>query len=236
MKILVLNASPRKEKSNTMKVTRAFLQGVENAETEIVHLSDLNVHPCLGCLSCWGRTEGVCVLHNDDMDALGEKIMAADVIVESFPLYFFGVPGTLKVVTDRLLRMLCTYRGQMPNPGESFHGIRFPELQKKKLILISTCGYGQTDMIYDGVRAQYDCIAGHGHYITLFCPQGKTLSEPTLASRVEKHLHIFTEAGKELALTGTVSPETQKAVEKPMLPDRTFRMLLAEFWRREKED
>ena len=218
-----------------MKVTNAFLSGMAGADVEVINVSDLRIHPCLGCLSCWGRTEGRCVIHNDDMDAVAEKIMAADVIVESYPLYFFGMPGTMKVFTDRLLRMLCTYEGQKPVPGTSFHGIRFPELLKKKLVVISSCGYAQTDMIYDSLLAEYDCIAGKGNYYALLCPQGKTLNEPTLASRVEKHMEKFRAAGRELYETWDIKEETVLSLRKPMLPERTFRMLLAKFWEDERQ-
>lgn len=38
------------------------------------------------------------------------------------------MPGQMKLFTDRLLSMMCTYRGQKPpENGESFHGIRNPK-------------------------------------------------------------------------------------------------------------
>ena len=69
-KILVLNGSPKKEKSATLNVTKAFVDGMlstNNYEIEYVNLSDLNIKPCTGCLSCWGTTEGECVIKNDDI-------------------------------------------------------------------------------------------------------------------------------------------------------------------------
>ena len=49
MNILVLNGSPRMERSNTLKVTNAFLEGFpSDCTTEIVHLYKLNIKPCLG--------------------------------------------------------------------------------------------------------------------------------------------------------------------------------------------
>ena len=72
-KILILNGSPHKEKSTTMVATNAFVRGMlssGNYEAETVHVAALNIRPCLGCLSCWGRTEGECVIKNDDIPAL----------------------------------------------------------------------------------------------------------------------------------------------------------------------
>ena len=65
-KILILNGSPHKEKSTTMVATNAFVRGMlssGNYEAETVHVAALNIRPCLGCLSCWGRTEGECVIN-----------------------------------------------------------------------------------------------------------------------------------------------------------------------------
>ena len=99
-KILVLNGSPHKSASTTMAVTNAFVKGMCKGgeyESEIINISDLNVTPCMGCLSCWARTEGECVIKNDDMPAVKKRIEEADIIIESYPLYFFGMPGQMKL-------------------------------------------------------------------------------------------------------------------------------------------
>ena len=107
-KILVLNGSPHKANSTTMVATNAFVRGMLSSgkyEAETVHITGLNIRPCMGCLSCWGRTEGECVIKNDDIPALKEKILASDILIASFPLYYFGIPGQFKVMMDRLLSM-----------------------------------------------------------------------------------------------------------------------------------
>ena len=95
MKILVINGSPKGENSDTIKVTKAFLQGMGET-AEIINTSMINVKPCLGCLACWQKSRGVCV-QKDDMAAMLEKFKAADLIIWSTPLYFFSLPssGTL---------------------------------------------------------------------------------------------------------------------------------------------
>ena len=80
MRVLLLNGSPRKEKSCTIRVAHKFVDGLRAAgdcEVEEINISDCRITPCLGCLSCWGRTEGECVIKNDDIPMLKEKILAA---------------------------------------------------------------------------------------------------------------------------------------------------------------
>ena len=58
LNILVLNGSPKMNNSSTMKVTNAFLEGIKNkkdCDIEIINIQALNIKPCIGCLSCWGR-------------------------------------------------------------------------------------------------------------------------------------------------------------------------------------
>ena len=55
MKILVLNGSPKRERSDTLHITRAFLAGMGEAvstETEIVHVIDEQIGFCRGCFAC----------------------------------------------------------------------------------------------------------------------------------------------------------------------------------------
>ncbi len=235
-KILVLNGSPRRGGSATMRVTNAFLRGVTETapcEVETLNVSDLHIKPCMGCLSCWGRTEGTCVIPDDDIPALKQKILDADVILLSYPLYFFGMPGIVKVMTDRLLSMLRTYRGQKPVVGEPFHGIRY-DMSGKRFLLVSTCGYAQTDLIYDPLLSQYDCICGAGGYQALLCPQGKVFSAPELRDRTDLFLEEFTRAGEEFAKNGVLSEETLKHLQEPPFNERRFQLLLNKFWNDEK--
>ncbi len=234
MKILVINGSPKKENSCTLRVTNAFLRGLigDADEAETIHLTDYNIRPCLGCLSCWGRTEGTCVI-KDDIHVIKAKMLEADIIIHSFPLYFFGMPGSYKVFLDRMLSMLCTYEGQLPVPGTSFHGIR-KEFERKKTYIISTCGYAQTELIYDPLLAQLDIIYGVGNYTPILCPQGKTLFDVPYPERAEKFLAKFTAAGVEARETGGLSAETQTALRKAPFPYRTFQTLLSHFWASER--
>ena len=76
MKVLVLNGSPKAERSNTLNITKAFLKGFPaDTEVEQVNLYKKDIKPCLGCFSCWSRTPGQCVI-KDDMQDIYEKIKA----------------------------------------------------------------------------------------------------------------------------------------------------------------
>ena len=88
-KAIILNGSPRRGNSVTMNVTRAFVNGIAAhapLEAEYIDVVDLKITPCRGCLSCWSRTEGKCVIQNDDMEEVKRKIEQADYVIESFPL------------------------------------------------------------------------------------------------------------------------------------------------------
>lgn len=61
MKILVFNSSPKREKSDTLHITRAFLDGMNEAalqEIQMIHVIDKHIEFCSGCLACM-RNGGV---------------------------------------------------------------------------------------------------------------------------------------------------------------------------------
>ncbi len=104
MKILVLNGSPKRDKSDTMHITRAFLNGMKEAapqDIHIIHTIDQHIEYCTGCFSCM-RNGGSCI-HNDDMKAILEEILDSDLLLFNFPLYCYGMPASLKALMDRTL-------------------------------------------------------------------------------------------------------------------------------------
>ena len=238
LKVLVLNGSPKGDNSSTMYVTKAFVDGIKevtNASVEYVNINSLNVKPCIGCLSCWARTEGECIIRNDDIVPFKEKILNADIFIESFPLYFFGMPGTVKVFTDRMLSMMNTYRGQgAPEDGKSFHGIRNPK-PERRFVIISSCAYTEASTIYEPLKMQYDYICGKGEYTFIGVPQLKTLIDLKNEKKITRYLSKFKEAGIEFAKNGKLSKETEDNLLKPPFTESGYKVFLDNFWTEEEE-
>jgi len=101
MKVLIINASPRKEgiTSTLIEEINASIKSIHNVET--VRIQDLNIKPCLGCLKC--RPDKVCVLPKDDAHMLAEKIKDSDILIIGSPVYWGNMPGTLKILFDRIV-------------------------------------------------------------------------------------------------------------------------------------
>jgi multimeric flavodoxin WrbA len=67
MKILVFNGSPKREKSNTLHITRAFLDGRKEVAAHEIHRIDVvdkHIKFCHGCFSC-KYNGGRCVIDDD---------------------------------------------------------------------------------------------------------------------------------------------------------------------------
>ncbi len=110
MKILAVNGSPRGAIGNTEVILQAFLKGVREAgeEAEVIYLKDKAIKHCIGCLSCWIKTPGVCI-HKDDMPELLEKLKSTDIIIGAMPLYIYTVPGLFKDFMDRMIPLAQPY-------------------------------------------------------------------------------------------------------------------------------
>lgn len=238
MKVLLLNGSMRGNSSSSLKIAKAFVEGIviENGEdkTEVitVNLRDKKIEHCFGCFCCWKTTRGECVI-KDDMEELRKLVMESDVIIECFPLYFFGLPSKMKAFMDRMISYVSEYRAINGDEatGRFLHEMRYEELMSKKLVLVSTCGYEKTADCYDSVIDQYDKICGAGNYTKVFAPQGGMLAEKTFENKVNRYLIKFTEAGKEFVkMGGRISKETEDKLQVPMLGHNTFSQAINLNW------
>ena len=139
MKILVLNGSPKRDKSDTMHITRAFLDGMKEAapqDIHIIHTVDQHIEYCTGCFSCM-RNGGSCI-HNDDMKAILVEILDSDLLLLSFPLYCYGMPASLKALMDRTLPLSNM---AMQKVGDRYEHVGQADFSHLRYLMICGCGY-----------------------------------------------------------------------------------------------
>ncbi|MDE6773776.1 MAG: flavodoxin family protein [Treponemataceae bacterium] len=234
-KILLLNGSPKKERSGSLLLARAFVDGLTahgDFETETVHISALNIKPCLGCLMCWAREDATCVITDDDIPAVRKKIEDADIVILCAPLFFFGLPGTVKVMMDRLLGMVNPYYGKpIPADGSSLHGFTKPH-PGQRFVLISSCAWIEKEVVYASVFSQLDMILGKGGYLALTTPQMNAIVYHAGGRRLAKMQADYKKAGEEYAATGTVSEKTIAYLARPMFSDSVYQLFYEKMWRK----
>jgi len=89
---------------------------------------------------------------NDDMSRVIEDELWADIIIWSFPLYYFNVPGPLKNLIDRQLPMNLPFMTEREDGmGSGSHPSRY-DMSGKRYILISTCGFYSAEKNYESVK------------------------------------------------------------------------------------
>lgn len=207
MNVFVLNGSPKGESSNTFKVTTAFLDGLNNIgehNIEIINISKAKIDHCHGCFACWTKTPGKCVI-KDDMEGFINRYIKADLIVWSFPLYYFGMPSKIKAFLDRLLPTNLPYM-ELNEDGTSGHASRY-DLSHQRHVLISTCGFYATKHNYDALISQFDILCGD-KLTKIIRTEGELLKVPQLKGKISEYLAHVKQAGLEFSKLGKI--ETHK--------------------------
>lgn len=229
MNIFVLNGSPKGESSNTFKVTTAFLEGLNSNEEhniEIINISKAKIDHCHGCFACWTKTPGKCVI-KDDMNGFIEKYIKADLIVWSFPLYYFGMPSKIKAFLDRLLPTNLPYM-DLNADGTSGHAPRY-DLSHQRHVLISTCGFYATKHNYDALISQFEILCGD-KLTKILKAEGELLKVPQLKGKISEYLAHVKQAGLEYSKTGKIEVDTQEKLNKLLYPPEVFIKMADASW------
>lgn len=229
-KILLLNGSPKAERSNTLRVADAFLSGFpSSASVEQIDLYHSNIQPCRGCFSCWGSGAGHCVI-KDDMAEILAAVRKSDIILLSFPLYFFGMPSQVKAFLDRSLPLMQPYQGSAGDSRPSFHSLRDDSLREKRFVVISSCGYISAEEQYQPLKGQLDLLLGQDNYTAIFCPEGELFVVSQPLRQRERYLEDIKKAGAEYSEHLQLSEQTKKRIAMPMLSPRGFEAVTAAHW------
>lgn len=142
-KVLILSGSPRKG-GNSDRLCDQFMKGAEEAghEVEKIWVQGKKTVPCIACYHCKSHN-GECAI-KDDMAEILRKMLAADVLVLSSPVYFYSISAQLKTVIDRTVA-------------------RWLEFKDKEFYYIMTAAE-DTDTVMDGtlacMRGLAECLEG----------------------------------------------------------------------------
>lgn len=142
-KILILSGSPRKG-GNSDLLCDEFMRGATEAgnQAEKIRVAERKIGYCTGCYCCQ-TSGGVCAI-KDDMAEVLQKMIDADVIVLSSPVYFYSIDAQLKTVIDRTVA-------------------RWLEVKNKEFYYIVTCADEEKlsqERTIECMRGYLDCVEG----------------------------------------------------------------------------
>lgn len=218
MNVLVLNGSP-KIHSDTMRLTRSFLDGLTAAapcDVTVIDVIRKNIPPCMGCFACWKNGDGKCV-QQDDQNEILAAYLRSDVIIWSFPLYCCSMPSHLKAVLDRTIPLIQLRMKEVD--GRIQHEQLF-DLSKKRIIVICGSGFPDWEGNFEGLRLQ--CRNCFGPADLIFVPETPLMNIPEAEPLTRPLLERFRAAGHEYARSKSLSPETIRALQTPMMPKEDY--------------
>jgi len=130
MNVLGILGSPRSGGNSDVLLEQA-LAGARDvgAKVEKVVLCQKKISGCLDCGKC--NEKGICAI-KDDMPEIHKKILEADTVVHSVPVYFWAMTAQMKAYLDRW----CAFF----NAEWRLHKEFYPKMKKKKIGLITVCG------------------------------------------------------------------------------------------------
>lgn len=102
-KVVVISTSLRAG-SNSQALAEQFAKGAEAAghQVELVTLRGKEIRFCVGCLSC--QQTGACIF-KDDVPAIMDSVLNANVVCWATPIYYYEMSGQMKTLIDRMNAM-----------------------------------------------------------------------------------------------------------------------------------
>ncbi len=219
MKIMVINGSPKRQNSDVMHLTSAFLQGMNDVsqnEISIVNAVDCNVKYCTGCFYCMRSGNG-CVI-NDDMKNILQQMLQSDLLLFSFPLYFYGMPAPLKAIIDRILPLSSM---EMQKVGERYEHVNRQDYSHLKYLMMCGCGFPNSKQNFEAAVAQFKLLFPANHTI-ITVPETPMFNVPEAAAVTEPRLQIVREGGRQYAQNGKIDEELLQAICSPMIPEEIY--------------
>lgn len=137
--------------------------------------------------------------------------------------------GPIDAIDRQLPMSLPFMSSKQDGYGSGSHDSRY-DMEGKRHVLISTCGFYSAVGNYDSVLRMFDHFLGKGNYTTIFCGQGELFRVKELSARTDEYLSTVKCAGSEYAMTGTISEKTDTILHTLLYPRDVFEKMADASW------
>lgn len=219
MKIMIFNGSPKKNASDTMCMTRAFVEGMnefDKNEVQTVHVIEKHIEFCSGCFSCM-KNGGNCI-HKDDMKGILEEILQSDLLIFSYPLYCYGMPAPLKALIDRTMPLSSMAMQKVEGRYEHVSQADFSHL---KYVMICGCGFPNSRQNFEPAVAQFKLCFPRNHTI-ITVPESPMFNALEMELVIKPRLELIRQAGNQYAKTGKIESDLMAKITSPMIPEDEY--------------
>lgn len=213
MRVLALNGSARGAKGVTPRLLTALGQGLAEggARLDMISISDLEIAPCLACLTCMHKTPGVCA-QKDGMDKIYPLLKQADVLVLGAPVYADTMSAGLKAVLERCI---CSLEPYLMRDADG--RIRHPPIWRMpaKFLLVSTSGFPEP-ATFGPLIATFRAQAANFGALAMgeLCIPG-SIAMQFQPSVLDAHLELLRKAGSALASFGEIPATLSARINRP---------------------
>ncbi|MDO4393359.1 MAG: NAD(P)H-dependent oxidoreductase [Bacillota bacterium] len=145
MKFVIITGSSRND-SNTKRMAASFegaayikaLATGQQVSVKNIDASQLNIGLCQACDTCFST--GKPCSYDDDFNTVADAILEADGIVIAAPVYWYGLPASVKLLMDKCY---------------SFYNSIEKRFEGKKAALLSCCG-DEDSSTFDGIKFEFE--------------------------------------------------------------------------------
>lgn len=228
MRILALNGSHRGHKGCTQFLLDKLAEGAreQGAYFETIALAEHNIKPCTGCDACHTTLMPRRCIHEnaDDVKGIFERMKQADLLIYASPVYIFSITGVMKTFLDRFNSTAGTGELGLTKSG-LFFGPVAGEIYSKPFVILTCCGNVEMETAKN--------VVSYFHTFSRFLDApivgtlvrrtvgvlepGKKPESDKQSQLIERVLNAYTQAGRELATLGKITPATEKQANQNLL-------------------
>jgi putative sterol carrier protein len=220
--VLVVSASPRRDKGATGLFTERFVRGFVDAgaEVEVLYTSELKINGCAGCFKCWADASMQCIFR-DDMDRFWDAFNRADLLVWATPIYVFHAPAGLKAIIDRLFLLLDPHIAT---------GSRGSELHPRKIkkipysVLLALAGFSDFES-FGPLQQSLRLLESRGGFTMigeLLRPSCMTFLGDQVTKKMTDSLDALEKAAGELVREKRIRKKTKRVFEQQAMDRKRF--------------
>jgi multimeric flavodoxin WrbA len=236
MKLLALNASLRGEHGHTAFLVNKIFDGAaaEGAVCESIILSKHKINHCLACEKCQAKESYLkCVQEGkDDVKAIFDKMVEADIVIYASPVYIFAMSSLLKALLERMYGTADCSDLRVSKSGLMFHHIN-SRISSKPFVSLICCDNMEDETPKNVISyfctfsrfmdaPQVGLLVRNGGRLAGY---GKDAARQPISPRIKYIYEAYTEAGRELATRGNISKPTQKKASQEILAVPMFHLL-----------